>query len=350
VHPAAVADQAGAEVLELNITMINMDPYKGVALTASQPLPGGSPPAGSSAPDQGRSDMTAAARLRELIHAPELLVMPGVFDPMSARLAARAGFAALQCTGLGISAVYLGKPDYSMLAMSDMVTATERIVQSVDVPVMADGDTGFGNAVNVHFAVQAFERAGAAGVNIEDQVMPKRCGHLDGKQVVEIEEGVTKIRAAADARRDPDFVINARTDTLATHGIEEVIRRGNAYLEAGATMIFVDGISSREEIRTAVAGIGGPVAINMIEGGRTPEGLTFEELQTIGVARVSLPLALISAAMQGIQRELHRIGAQGGPGFGEAPASAFADIHNLMGMDEVVRLEQRYLAPLRAGA
>jgi 2-methylisocitrate lyase-like PEP mutase family enzyme len=293
--------------------------------------------------------MSAAGRLKELIHAPELLVMPGVFDPMSARLAARAGYAALQCTGLGISAVYLGRPDYSLLAMSDMATATGRIAESVDVPVMADGDTGFGNAVNVFYAVQAFERAGAAGVNLEDQVMPKRCGHLDGKQVVDLEEGVTKIRAAADARRDPDFVINARTDTLATHGIDEVLRRGNAYLEAGATMIFIDGISSREEISAAVAGIDGPVAVNMIEGGRTPKGLTFDELQAMGVARVSLPLALLTAAMQGIQRELDRIAEPRGPGYGDAATTVFEDIHNLMGMDEVVRLEQHYLAPLRTG-
>jgi 2-methylisocitrate lyase-like PEP mutase family enzyme len=236
-----------------------------------------------------------------------------------------------------------------MVAMSDMVSATGRIAESVSVPVMADGDTGFGNAVNAYYAVQAFERAGAAGVNIEDQVMPKRCGHLDGKQVVALDEAVAKLRAAADARRDRDFVINARTDTLATHGIDEVVRRGNAYLEAGATMIFVDGIGSRDEIRAAVAGIDGPVAVNMIEGGRTPAGLTFAELQELGVARVSLPLAVLAAAMGGMQEALARILRDGGVHGLDGLTASFEDVHELMGMSEVLRLERTYLSGLSAG-
>ena len=171
-----------------------------------------------------------ALRLKQLILAPELLVMPGAFDPMSARIIQEAGFPAIQCSGYGISVSRLGLPDYGFLGMPDMVAATQGIVDAVDLPVMADGDTGFGNAVNAWYAVKAFERIGCAGVNIEDQVMPKRCGHMEGKSIVPIDEAVAKIRACADARVDPDFVINARTDALAIGGIDEVIRRGNAYM------------------------------------------------------------------------------------------------------------------------
>ena len=224
-----------------------------------------------------------------------MLVMPGAYEPIGAKLIEAAGFEAIQCTGAGIAGTLLGLPDYSMLGMSDMVAVTSRIVDAVDIPVMADGDTGFGNAVNTWYAVQAFERVGAAGVNVEDQVMPKRCGHLDGKEVVTLEEGVAKIRAAADARRDKDFVINARTDALAVHGVAEVIRRGNAYLEAGAAMVFVEGATSAEVVAAAVKGIAGPVGVNIVPGGKSG-ALDLDELARHGVARVSLPSLLLGAA------------------------------------------------------
>lgn len=291
--------------------------------------------------------MNKTTRLRRLIEQKELLVMPGAYDPLSAKLVERAGFEAVQCTGLGISGTLLGKPDYSMLAMSDMALATQRIAESVDLPVMADGDTGFGNAVNVHYAVQAFERAGAAGVNLEDQVMPKRCGHLDGKALISIEEGVTKIRAAAEARLDPDFVINARTDALATDGIDEVIRRGNAYLEAGATMIFVEGADSLSVISAAVQGIRGPVAVNIVHGGRS-SGFDLADLQAVGVARVSLPGIMLQSAMLAMDAVLRDVRKSGSAlGISER-LYPFRDLHALLGTDEVNALEQRYLGPLKA--
>ncbi|HEX7658985.1 MAG TPA: oxaloacetate decarboxylase [Pseudonocardiaceae bacterium] len=289
-----------------------------------------------------------SARLKELITAPELLVMPGAFDPMSARLIELAGFDAVQCSGLGMSAFHLGMPDYSILSLSDMVALSGRIATSVSLPVMGDADTGFGNAVNVHFAIREFENAGLAGVNLEDQVMPKRCGHLDGKQVIDYDEAVVKVRAAADARRDPDFVINARTDALAVEGMDGVIRRGNAYLEAGATMIFVEGITSREEIRAAVAGIDGPVAINIVEGGKSPERLSFAELERLGVARVSLPGVLIASALGGMREALARVRKDGGTGNLADISVSFAEIHELAGMNEVRELEKRYLGELAA--
>jgi 2-methylisocitrate lyase-like PEP mutase family enzyme len=295
------------------------------------------------------NDTEKASRLKELVTSRELLVMPGVYDPVSAMLAEQAGFAALQCSGLAIAAVHLGVPDYSIISLGEMTEHTGRIARSVDVPVMGDGDTGFGNAVNVYFTVQAFERCGAAGVNIEDQVMPKRCGHLDGKQIIDIDEAVAKIRAAADARRNPDFVINARTDALATDGIDTVIRRGNAYLEAGATMVFVEGITSRDEIRAAVAGIDGPVAINIIEGGKSPTKLTFTELRELGVARVSLPGIVLAASVRGISDTLRQVLSDDGTWNVADRTADFATVHALSGTPLVQSLERRYLAGLATG-
>ena len=286
-------------------------------------------------------------RLRRLVEQPGMLVMPGVYDPVSAKLAEQAGFDAAQCSGAGISAVVLGRPDYSMLAMSDMVAATARIAEAVDIPVMGDGDTGFGNAVNTWYAVQAFERAGAAGVNIEDQVMPKRCGHLDGKEVVSLEEGVAKIRAAAEARIDPDFVVNARTDALATHGVDEVIRRGNAYLAAGASMIFVEGATTLEVIAAAVRGIGGPVGVNIVHGGKSA-ALDLPELARLGVARVSLPGIVFQAAVQAMATVLATVKNTGSVAGIADQLYGFHDLHALVGMADVARLEQRFLAPLHA--
>lgn len=290
--------------------------------------------------------MKKTTLLRQLILAPRLLVMPGAFDPLSARVVAAAGFAAIQCSGFGISVTRLGLPDYSFLSMSDMLAATKTIVDAVELPVMADGDTGFGNAVNAWYAVQAFERIGCAGINIEDQVAPKRCGHLDGKLVIPIEEAVAKIRACAEARVDQDFVINARTDALATGGIEEVVRRGNAYIEAGATMLFIDGLDDKEMARQAVQRIRGPVAINVVEGGKSPGKFTFAEMESMGIARVSLPGTLLMAAVQGMQDALAAVlanGYAGGPG---AKLADFGTLKRLAGFDQVFALEERYLVSL----
>jgi 2-methylisocitrate lyase-like PEP mutase family enzyme len=289
--------------------------------------------------------MRKTTRLRQLIEAPELLIMPGTFDPISAKLIEQAGFQAIQCSGLALAASHLGKPDVSIISMREMVERTYHVAHAVDIPVMGDGDTGFGNAVNAHYTAQEFERSGAAGVNLEDQVMPKRCGHLRGKEVVPLEEMVLKIRAARDALLDPDFVINARTDALAVHGVAEVVRRGNAYLEAGATMIFADGVGSRDQIRALVSGIHGPVGINMVEGGRTPSDLTFTELQALGVARVSLPLTTFLAAIRGIQNVLRAVRAADGIRGYEGLVAGFEEMHELIGMGKVYELEQKYLVP-----
>lgn len=297
--------------------------------------------------DGTRHGGSRAARLLELILSPRLLVMPGAYDPLTARLVEEAGFDAVQCSGYGISVAHLGLPDYGFLGMREMVDRTARIVEAVRIPVMADGDTGFGNAVNAYHAVRAFESVGAAGVNIEDQISPKRCGHLDGKRILPLDEAVAKISACAAARTDPAFVINARTDALATDGVEEVIRRGNAYLEAGATMIFVDGLDSVEVARRVVRDVDGPVAINAVEGGRTPRGFDFAQMQALGIARVSLPGTTLFAAVRAIRDVLAEVRNRGGIEGYEDRITHFADVQRLLGMQDLLALEDQLLGSLR---
>ena len=225
--------------------------------------------------------------LKRLIRDRPILVVPRVHDCISALSAQKAGFKAVQVSGFGVAAALLGKPDFGLLTYAENLMMTRYIAQAVDVPVMADADTGYGNALNVYRTVQGFEDAGVAGLNIEDQVYPKKCGHMEGKAVIPAEEMVQKVRAAVDARRDPDLVICARTDAIATYGIDEAIRRGRLYAEAGADLIFVEAPTTREMIERVVREIAAPVSINIALGGKTPP-LSWDELEALGVARVSV--------------------------------------------------------------
>lgn len=289
--------------------------------------------------------MNKTTRLKRLIDAPEILVMPGAHDPISAKLIEEAGFDAVQASGLGISAAHMGLPDASIVSMREMAERTAAIAGAVNIPFMADGDTGYGNAVNAWYTVQAIEAAGAAGINLEDQVMPKRCGHLDGKEVIPVAEMAGKIEAATDARRDPDFVLNARTDALAVEGIDATIARARTYFSAGATMVFVDGVDSRDTIARLVDSIGGPLAVNMVEGGKTPTGLTFRELEKMGVARVSLPVSLLLASIHAMRGALRRIRDRDGTGPDPEVFADFTDTHRLVGMNDVYELERLFLDP-----
>lgn len=290
--------------------------------------------------------MPKTTDLKRLILARELLVMPGAYDALSAKLAEEAGFKAIQASGANIVLCHYGVPDYSLVSAREMAEHTGRIARAVDVPVMGDADTGFGNAVNAHLTVREFERAGAAGINLEDQVIPKRCGHLEGKTLLDFDEAVAKVQAAADARIDKDFVINARTDALSVFGIDEVIRRGNAFLKAGATMVFVEGVDSEAAIEQAVKGIDGPVAINMVEGGKTPRGLTFAGLQALGVARVSLPSTAMQAQVQALRAVFARVKAAGGIEGYEELLCGFGVAQRLLGLNEIMELETRYMSGL----
>jgi 2,3-dimethylmalate lyase len=289
--------------------------------------------------------MRKTTLLKKMLEAREPLVMIGAFDALSAILIQRAGFKAIQCSGFGIAASMLAKPDVGLLSYGEMLDQTRRIVEAVDIPVMADGDTGFGTAVNVYRTVREFEAISAAGVNLEDQVFPKRCGHLEGKEIVGIDEMIGKIEAAKEARTDPDFIINARTDAIAVSGIDEAIRRGNAYAKAGADLIFVEAPQTREQIRRIVNEIDAPVSINLfdgVKGGKTPV-IPIEDLRALKVARVSIPVGVVFAAVRGMEEYLKVLAARGVAPDREDLVVPFEDWKRLVGFDEVRDLEKRFL-------
>src|SRR5438067_3096917 len=216
--------------------------------------------------------MRVTSRLRELLAGPELVVAPGAYDGLSARFIAQAGFSLVYMTGFGAAASVLGQPDVGLLSMSEMVgTAAALAAVSGDLPLIADADTGYGNPINVRRTIHEYERAGVAGLHIEDQVWPKKCGHMEGKQVIPRDEMVQKIRAAVDARQDPDFVIIARTDANAVYGLEDALHRGLAYRQAGADIIFIEAPRSLRELHTIVQTLPDvPLLYNWAESGKTP--------------------------------------------------------------------------------
>jgi 2-methylisocitrate lyase-like PEP mutase family enzyme len=236
--------------------------------------------------------MKATTRLRQLIADPEILVAPGAYDGITARLIEQAGFSALYMTGAGTSASF-GLPDYGLLTMTEMVGNAARITAAAkSLPLIADGDTGYGTELNVVRTVQEHERAGTAGIHIEDQVSPKRCGHLDGKELVSTEEFLAKIRAAVATRRDPDFVIIARTDARSVAGFDESIRRANAALQAGADVAFVESPQTLEEVQMVPQRVGGPCLLNVVWGGKTPQ-VDLREAQLMGYSIAILPGVLL---------------------------------------------------------
>lgn len=285
------------------------------------------------------------ARLRELLAMGEPLVVPGAYDALSARLIELAGFDAVYMTGFGTTASLLGRPDVGLLSGAEMVGNASRIVSAVDVPVIADADTGYGNAVNVVRTVRAYEQAGVAGIHLEDQVTPKKCGHMSGKSVISQEEMTGKVRAAVDARRDPDFVIIARTDAAAVHGLHDAIGRAKAYADAGADMLFVEAPTSEdaiEEMATALRGVA-PLVFNWAEGGRTPP-ISLPRLAELGFALVLFPISALLAATNGIRSVLATVRAEGTPASALPGLPSFAEFTDLVGLAEIQTLGERYAA------
>ena len=288
-------------------------------------------------------------RLRALIEAPEILVLPGVFDGFSTRLVSRHGYVAAFITGSGVSETRLGQPDVGLMGLDENVAAARAIAACSDLLLLADGDTGYGNALNVYHTVRAFERAGVAGLMLEDQVWPKRCGHMRGKEVISAEEMVQKIHAAAEARVDPDFVIKSRTDVLATHGVAEAIRRLNLYAEAGADLLFADAAMSAEDIATIARHVSKPLSVNMGFGIRqrsTTPLLSAAQLQELGVAVVIYPRLLTACAVMGMQRglELLQQSIDSGKVVDRPDALvSFEVLHDILGMHEIEAMEQRFL-------
>lgn len=289
--------------------------------------------------------MKKTTLFKHLVDAPDILVMPGAHDALSARIIAQTGFKALAVGGYAVSAAHLGKPDVGLLTLTEMVDYFARIVDAADIPVLADGDTGHGNITNVIRTVKEIERTGAAAMFLEDQLFPKRCGHMEGKAVIPAEEMIAKIKAAVDARTDQDFVIMARTDALAPHGLDEAIDRANRYRQAGADMIFVEAPRTVADMRRITSEIAAPTMANNVEGGKTPL-LPAKELEAIGYRLVAFPTAAIyavSAALAGVMREIVEKGTS--EGFRDH-MMAFDAFNHFIGLPLIRETERKYYEPV----
>jgi len=291
--------------------------------------------------NQRGEKMRKTTLLKKLILDKEILVMPGAHDALSAKIIEMVGFKAVTLGGYAASAASLAKPDVSILSLTEYVNIARNIVQAVDLPVFVDGDTGHGNVTNVQRTVQVFENAGVAGLFIEDQVFPKRCGHMEGKQIIPAEEMVAKIKAAVDARVDQDLVIMARTDAVAISGINEAIERGNRYAEAGADLIFVEAPRSREDMLRSNREIKAPTNAIQIEGGKTPL-LTVKELEELDFNVVVYPNITVYAtawAMKGLWEGLKK---NGSTKHWLDKIIPFDEFNTLIGLDKIREKESHY--------
>jgi carboxyvinyl-carboxyphosphonate phosphorylmutase len=281
-------------------------------------------------------------QLRELLASRETVVAPGAYDALSARLIEEAGFLAVYMTGFGTSASLLGRPDIGLLSGSEMIDNARRIAGCVAVPVIADADTGYGNPINVIRTVRDYERAGVAGVHLEDQVMPKRCGHLSGKVLVPASDMAAKIGAAVAARTDPDFVVIARTDARAVEGLDGALRRAAGYLEAGADVLFVEAPESEEEVAVIAREFAGvPLLFNWAEGGRTPP-VSLARLNELGYRIVIFPIGALLSAATAVRSYLAALRRDGTPGAMLADLPTIAEFVDTLGMAEVRDLEARF--------
>ena len=280
-------------------------------------------------------------RLRELLRRNCALMALGVFGPMPAKLAERAGFEALYVPGGGTALARLGIADVGLATMTEMVDNAAAIARSVSSPVIADADTGFGNELNVWRTVQEYERAGVAAIHIEDQVFPKKCGHFAGKRLVSMEEAARKIRSAVEARSDPDFVVIARCDALTAEGMEATVRRGRAYLDAGADMLFIESPRSLDEIAEIPRRLPGAHVFNMSASGKTPV-LSLDEVGRLGYKMMILPNYATLAAMKAMASVFEDIKRSGGVAAVLDRCASFQEFTALGGLAELRRIEQRF--------
>jgi 2-methylisocitrate lyase-like PEP mutase family enzyme len=280
-------------------------------------------------------------RLRVALERERPLVVPGCVDALTALVAAEAGFQAVYATGAGISNAMLGLPDLGLASLAELCGQVAHICEAVGVPVIADIDTGFGNALNARRAVRAFERAGVAAVQIEDQVFPKRCGHFSGTATIPAAEMVAKLHAVLDARSDPDLVVIARTDAIASGGLDEAVERARAYADAGADLIFVEAPSTLEALRALPARIGAPLLANMVEGGRTPLA-DARELGAMGYRVVLFANTALRAGTLAVREALEALRRDGGSGAILDRLLPFAERQRLVGLPQYEALSERY--------
>jgi 2,3-dimethylmalate lyase len=271
----------------------------------------------------------------------KIIVLPGVFDALSAKIAEYVGFEAMFQTGYGSSAALLGMPDFGLLNSGETVDNAMRIIRAVSVPVLVDADTGYGNPLNVWRLVRDLESLGAAGIFLEDQVWPKRCGHMVGKDVIPRDEYIPKLRAALEARQSKDFIIVARTDARAPIGLEEAIERGKAYRKTGADVIFVEAPRSVEELKKVADEIDAPLVANMIEDGVTPN-LSAAELLKLGYQIAVFPLSAIYSATFAMRQVLTELKNTGTTKKARNIMVTFKDFNRFMNLDQFVDLERRY--------
>jgi methylisocitrate lyase len=283
----------------------------------------------------------ASDDVHPLVAAGRLMVVPGVFDALSAKIAERAGFPAVVLTGYGLAASHLGEPDVGLLTQSEVLDTARRVVAAVTIGVIVDGDTGYGGPVNVQRMVRELVAMGARGILLEDQRWPKRCGHMRGKEVIAAEEHAAKIRAAVDQRGEARFVITARTDALETDGLDEAIRRARLYKEAGANLLFVEGPRSKDELRRIGAEVPGPLVVNLIEGGRTPL-CSLEELAEMGFFSVGFVLSGLYAAARALEDTYREIRRSGGTDALGNRLMRFEEFNDLIGAARRMADDEHY--------
>ena len=289
-----------------------------------------------------RGKKANAPRLAEMLRGREPVLAPGAYDALTARLVEQAGFPAVYMTGFGTSASLLGRPDVGLLTLSQMVDNARRIAQSVNVPVIADADTGYGNPLNVIRTVQEYELAGVSAIHIEDQVMPKKCGHMENKQVIPAAEMSEKIRAAVESRRSDDFLIIARTDARAVEGLDNALRRARAYGDAGADVLFIEAPQNEEEVaQIARAFPNMPLLFNWAEGGKTPP-MPLERIKELGYRIVIFPISALLTAARAIREVLSEIKAQGTPMRIFPDGNSFREFNEMIGLGEIQQIEKRF--------
>lgn len=279
-----------------------------------------------------------------MISAKETIIAPGAYDALSARIIEQAGFTAVYMTGFGSTASLLGRPDVGLLTMTEMVDHARRIAQAISVPLVADADTGYGNPLNVIRTVREYEQAGVSALHIEDQVTPKKCGHMENKQLISGAEMADKIRAAVEARTTRDFLIIARTDARAVEGLDSALRRARSYHEAGADVLFVEAPQSEEEVsEIARAFPAVPLLFNWAEGGKTPP-VRLERLQELGYRIVIFPISALLAATHAVRSVAAELKAHGTPAEVLSKIISFGEFNEMIGLAEIRNLEQRFSA------
>jgi 2-methylisocitrate lyase-like PEP mutase family enzyme len=285
--------------------------------------------------------MSTRKQLKSLAEARRGLIVPGAFNALSAKVVEDLGFKAIYITGAGVTNMWFGMPDQGFMGLAEIADHTARIRDAVSVPLIVDADTGFGNALNVRHTVRTLERAGADCIQFEDQVAPKRCGHFSGKEVISTEEAVSKIKAAVDARQDPDLMILARTDAAATHGFEVAVERAQKFAEAGADILFVEAVTTAEEIRALPQRLAKPQLMNMVIGGKTPI-FNATDLGELGYGIVLYANAALQGAVAGMQKALTVLRDEKEVQESSGLVATFAERQRLVNKPEWDALEKRY--------